>query len=160
MSSMDEPAAGRGGLPEDGRAGVARFAPTAVASPASHSSDAVNGFRGVYGVERGEDEVARLGGLERYLGRLVVAHLADEYDFGCLPQRRPEGRREVFGVRADLALVDGRVLVRVQKLNRVFDGDDVVVVLLVDEVNDGGERRRLTRTRRARDEPDAVAQVR
>ena len=89
----------------------------------------------------GEDEVARLCGFERDFGRLVVAHLADEYDLRRLPQCRAKRRRKVFRVRADLALVDGRVLVRVQKLNRVFDGDDVVVVLLVDEVNDGGERR-------------------
>src|SRR3712207_6017975 len=48
---------------------------------------------------------------------------------------------------------------RVQKLNRVFDGDDVVLLLLVDEVDDGGERRGLARARRARDEHDAVAQL-
>jgi hypothetical protein len=29
---------------------------------------------------------------------------------------------------------------RVQKLNRVFDGDDVILLRFVDGVDDGGER--------------------
>ncbi len=97
------------------------------------ADDAVDGLRRVDGVEGREDEVARLGRFERDLGRLVVAHLADEDDLRRLPERRAQRRGEVLGVRADLALVDGRVLVRVEELDGVFDGDDVVLLLLVDD---------------------------
>ncbi len=39
--------------------------------------------------------------------------------------------------------MDGRVLVRVQKLDRIFNRDDVVVVRFVDQIDDGGQRRTL-----------------
>src|SRR2546423_5736497 len=123
------------------------------------ADDSVNGLRGVNGVKGREDEVSRLGGFERDFNRLAVAHLADEYDFGRLAQRRPEGQCEARRVGVKLALVYGRVLVRVKELYRVFDGDDVVRLRLVDEVNDGGERRRLARTRRAGDDDDAVLEA-
>ena len=73
---------------------------------------------GVDGVERREDEVAGLGGLERGLGRLGVAQLADQDRVGILAERAPERLAEVLGVEADLALVDDRLVVRVQDLDR------------------------------------------
>src|ERR671916_168985 len=106
MSSM-EPPAGRAGVEGKVRAGVAagrRDAPAPVGARDEplrddvaerlrearaddlllvlrvEADDAVDGLRGVDGVERREDEVPRLGGFERDLGRLVVAHLADEDD--------------------------------------------------------------------------------
>ncbi len=54
------------------------------------------------------------------------------------------------------ALVNGRIIVLVQKFYRVFDGDDVVELRLVDEVYDGRERRTFTAPRWACDEDDAV----
>src|ERR1043166_1969111 len=43
---------------------------------------------------------------------------------------------------ANLALVDGRILVRVEILNWIFDGDNVVMLSLVDDV----DHSRLSRT--------------
>ena len=43
-------------------------------------------------------------------------------------------------VHADFALRDDAVLVRVNELNRVFDGDDVAVAVGVAVANHGGER--------------------
>src|SRR6185295_16222443 len=40
-----------------------------------------------------------------------------------------------------LALMNSRVLVRVQKLNRFFNGDNVVVLRLVNEIDDGRQCR-------------------
>ena len=59
---------------------------------------------GVAGVQRGEDEVARLGGAQGHLGRLAVADLADEDHVGVLPQPvlQPVGEGQHVG--ADLAL--------------------------------------------------------
>jgi hypothetical protein len=64
--------------------------------------------------------------------RLEVAHLADEDHVGVLAQGALDAGREGRRVRADLALVDDAALVRVQELDRVLDGEDVVVARAVD----------------------------
>ena len=56
----------------------------------------------------------------------------------------------------ELALVDDAVLVRVHELDRVLDGEDVLVARLVDLVDHRGERRRLARAGRAGDEHQAA----
>ena len=91
-------------------------------------------------------------GLERDLGRLLVAHLADEDHVGVLAQDRPQhaGERQA-GLRVDLDLVDARQLV----LDRVLDRDDVdlgAVVLGEQRV----ERRALARPGRPRHEDHAL----
>ena len=62
----------------------------------------------VEGVQRAHDEMAGLGGEDRGLDRLEVAHLADEDDVGVLAQRAAERVGEAARVVADLALVDDR----------------------------------------------------
>src|SRR5215216_3375530 len=50
--------------------------------------------------------------------------------------------RITFGawrVRVQLALVDRRAFVRVQEFDGVFDGDDVVRLRVVDQIDDGGQ---------------------
>src|SRR5216683_3081472 len=59
---------------------------------------------------------------------------------------------KVRHVDADLALIDGALLMCVEILNRVFDGDDVPVVILVDEIDHAGEAGRLAGAGRAGDE--------
>ena len=68
--------------------------------------DAIDGADRRRRVERAEDEVARLGGLDRDRDRLEVAHLADEHDVRILAQRGAERVLEALRVLADLALVD------------------------------------------------------
>ncbi len=55
--------------------------------------------------------------------------------------------------------MNGAILVRVEELDRVFDGDDVVGVLLIDLINDGSQGRRLARTGGAGDQHNASAQI-
>src|SRR5664279_2852023 len=86
-----------------------------------HVDDAVDRLGGVLGVQGGEDEVAGLGGGERYRDGLQVPHLTDEDDVGVLPQHVLEGVPEGVRVLADLALVDHAGLVPVQELDRVLD---------------------------------------
>ena len=52
--------------------------------------DAADRLRGVDGVQRREDEVARLGGLHGGLGRLGVAQLADQDHVRVLAERAAE----------------------------------------------------------------------
>ena len=93
--------------------------------------DAVDGLRRVLGVQGGEDQVAGLGGGQRHLDGLEVAHLADQDDVGVLAQHVLERLGERVRVVADLALVDQAVLVAVQELDGVLDGHDVVAPVRV-----------------------------
>ncbi len=125
--------------------------------------DAVDGRRRGVRVERGEGEVAGLGDAERRLDGFEVAHFADEHHVRVLAQGRAQGLGEAARVGADLALVDDAGLVRVQELDGVFDGDDVLVPLAVDLVEHRGQRRRLAGAGRAGDEDEsarAVAELR
>ena len=88
--------------------------------------DAVDRLRRVLRVQRREDEVAGLSGGQRGRDRLEVAHLADEDHVGVLAQRGAQREGEGRGVGAELALVDHALLVRVQELDRVLDGHDVL----------------------------------
>ena len=97
--------------------------------------DAVDGLHAAVGVQGREGQVAGLGDDQRRLDGLQVAHLADEHDVRVLAQDVLERLLEGAGVGADLALVDQAVLVRVQVLDRVLDGDDVLVPLGVDLVD-------------------------
>ena len=84
----------------------------------------------------------RWPGLRRRYGErdgLEVAHLADEYHVGVLPQDVLEGLGEALGVLVDLALVDDALLVLVQELYGVLYAHDVLVPGLVDLVDHGGE---------------------
>ena len=69
--------------------------------------DAVDRLRRVVRVQRGEDEVAGLGGGEHGLHRLHVAHLADHDHVGVLAHGVAQRFLEVRRVGADLALRDG-----------------------------------------------------
>ena len=83
--------------------------------------DAVDGFGRVERVQRREHEVAGFGGEQAGLDRLEVAHLADQDDVGILPQRAAQRLRERPRVDRHLALVDDRLAVAVQELDRILD---------------------------------------
>ena len=70
----------------------------------AHVHEAVDRGGRVVRVERREHEVARERGLDRDLGRLEVADLADEDDVRVLPQERAQRGREV---QADLSPSSG-----------------------------------------------------
>ena len=112
----------------------------------------VIGAGGVVGVQRAEHEVPGERGLDAHLGRLGVAHLADEDHVGGLPQHRPDDAGEVEAdLVLDLHLVDAGEVV----LDRVLGGDDLRVGA-VELVERRVERGRLARAGRARHEDDAV----
>ena len=91
--------------------------------------------------------------------RLEVAHLADEDHVGVLAQGARSASPKLGRVGADLALVDDAALVAVHELDRVLDREDVVGAVAVDLVDHRGERRRLARAGRARDEHEAARRV-
>src|SRR5439155_113251 len=78
--------------------------------------------------------------------RLQVAHLAHEDDIRVFAEHRAQGGLEAAGVRAQLALIDHRLAVGVDVLDRVLDRHDVAVTLLVDDIEHRSQGRRLPDT--------------
>ena len=118
--------------------------------------DAVDGPRGPGGVQGAEHEVARLGGGDGRLDGLEIAHFPDQDDVGVLAQRGTDSFREGGQVLADLALRDQALLVRVRVFDGILDRDDVTLLVLVDPVDQGSERRGLAGAGRAGDEDEAA----
>jgi hypothetical protein len=73
-----------------------------------------------------------------------------------LTQRAANRLGERCDVDAHFALVDRALLVVVLELNRVFDRDDVVVVVIVEIVNHRGQRGRFARPRGSGDDNQAA----
>ena len=105
-----------------------------------------------------EHQVAGLGGGQRGGDGLQVAHLADEDHVGVLAQRGAQALGEARGVAAQLALVDQAPLVLVQELDRVLDGEDVLLARGVDLVDHGGQRGGLAGARGPGDEHHPAGQ--
>ncbi len=80
---------------------------------------------------------------QRGVDGLLVAHLADQDHVRVLAQDAAQGALERRRVLADLALVDDRVAVAVQELDRVLDRDDVLGHRPVHVVDHRRERGRL-----------------
>ncbi|MGC4084609.1 MAG: hypothetical protein QM736_21450 [Vicinamibacterales bacterium] len=91
--------------------------------------DAVDGLRRGVRMQRAEREVPCLGDLQRRFHGFEIAHLADEDDVRIFAERGAERVREAVRVAVHLALVHEAVLVRVDVLDRILDGEDVIVPL-------------------------------
>ena len=121
-----------------------------------HRDDAVDRLGGIEGVQRREDQVAGLGREQRGFDRFVVAHFADQDDVGVLTERAAQRVREGAGVDVDLALVDDRVVVPMQVLDRVLDRHDVRRSGRVDVIDQRGERRALAAAGRSGHQDEAA----
>jgi hypothetical protein len=93
------------------------------------------------------------------VSRSRISPTSNEHDVGVLAQRRLERVGERQGVGAELALVDQRLLVLVDELDRILDRDDVRALCRVDVVDHRGERRRLARPGGPRHDDEAARQV-
>jgi len=89
--------------------------------------------------------VARLRQGESGRDGLEVTHFATRITLGSSRQNRSWSRsREGVGIVSEFTLVHGAASVGVDELDRVLDGDDVSLFLLVDEVDHRREGRGLT----------------
>src|SRR5207248_2929617 len=100
---------------------------------------AIDGLRRVRRMQRREDEVTRVGRLERRIERFDISNFTDQHDIGILTQNASECLSEVGGVGANFALVDVAVDVAVQEFDWIFDRDDVRAPMLVDVLDHPGE---------------------
>lgn len=60
---------------------------------------------------------------------------AQQDHVGIFPQRRTQGRGEALGIALHFALVHQAVLLRMHEFDRVFDGQDVLLAVLVQVVD-------------------------
>ena len=107
-------------------------------------------------MERREHQVTGFRRGQRDLDGFAVAHLADEDHLRRLAQRGPERQRKGRRIAVQLALVHRPLLVLVQELDRILDGEDVFGARLVDQIDEGRQRRRLARPGRTGHQHDAV----
>src|SRR5258708_40173888 len=110
-------------------------------------------------MKRREYEVTRFGRFESDLGGFEIAHLADQDHLWSLTQGGTQGRGKILCIRTDLTLIYRGFFVVVQKLDRVLDRDDMIRLGLVYTVDDRGERRAFSGTRRACEQNNAVADL-
>ena len=123
------------------------------------ADDALDGLGGIDGVQGGQHQVAGFRGFEGDFNGFAIAHFANENDFGSLAQGGAQGQRKGRRIAVELALVNGGLLVAVQKFDGIFDGQDVKGLVFVHLVDDGGERGGFSRSGGAGDQDDAVAEV-
>jgi hypothetical protein len=88
---------------------------------ADHALDGMDGARRV---ERRQDEVPGLGGLDGDFDRLGVAHLPHEDDIRIHAHGLTQGNVEVRDVLAQLALADDGLAACIHVFDRVFDRND------------------------------------
>src|SRR5687768_928130 len=90
------------------------------------------------------------------LYRFKVPHFAHEDHVWVLSQAAAKGLGKRTGVHIHLSLCDERLLVLMEKLDRVLDGYDVAVSLLVNMVDHRRQRGRFTGTRRTGHEDESA----
>ena len=110
-------------------------------------------------MKRAEHEMARFRGFNRDGDRFQIAHLPHQDDIGIFTKRGPQRRFERIGVGADLPLVDQALLILMDELDRVLDGDDVLLTRTVDVIDHRAERRRLAGPGRPCDKDEALVQL-
>ncbi|MNV29859.1 hypothetical protein D3C71_1211050 [compost metagenome] len=93
--------------------------------------------------------MAGFGGGQRQAYGFQIAHLPHQNHVRVLPQRRAQGRGEAAGIAVDLTLVDQALARLVDKLDRVFNGEDVVMAMVIEVVDHRRQRGGFAGTGRA-----------
>jgi hypothetical protein len=84
--------------------------------------------------------VTCLSGGQRGLDRFVITHFTDEYDVRILSQRAAQCFSKRTRIDVNFTLRYERLLVAMQKLNRIFNRDDMTAARCVDAVDHCCER--------------------
>ena len=106
-----------------------------------------------------DGENAQMAGLSQLKGvfhAFFAADFADTDDIGCLTHGALNGNFPVVGIDADFALGEDAAARFVDKLDGIFDGDDMAGQLLVAVVDHRRQRGGFTRTGRAGEDQQAA----
>src|ERR1019366_5507459 len=118
--------------------------------------DAIDGLRGVRGVERGQNQMPRVRRADGCAETDRVAHFANHDDVRVLPQNVLERVMKGEGVQADFALLDHGLIVFENIFDRIFKGDEMFFEIGVDVFDHRRERGGFAGTGGTRDEYDAA----
>ena len=100
--------------------------------------------------------MACFGGMDGHFDGLQVTHFTDDDDVRIFTQGGAQGVLEGTRVVVQFALRDVAAFGLINDFDWVFDGDDMVVAMFVDEFRQGGHRRGFTGAGRACDENQAL----
>ena len=89
-------------------------------------------------MQGGEYKVTCFRRFQADFDRFLIAHFPNKYHLGGLSQGRSQRQSEAGRVAVKLTLVNRGLLVKMQKLDWVFDREDVVRLLFIDFVQDSG----------------------
>ena len=103
-----------------------------------------------------EHQVAGFRSGQRQADGFQVAHLAHENDIRIFAQGTAQGVVEGQRVRSHLALVDQAFLRFMHELDRILDGQDMSMLVLVDVIHHCRQGGRLARAGRPRHQHDAA----
>jgi hypothetical protein len=120
-----------------------------------HSENAVDRLARIDGVKGGKDEMTGLRRGHRDLHRHAIANFADQDHLRCLAQRGAKTGGEIGKIFAKLALMKDGAMVRMQKLNGIFERDNVNWFRVIYFVEHGGERGGFATASAAGDEDNA-----
>ena len=62
---------------------------------------------------------------------LVISHLSYQYDIRVFSQGTADRRRKIGNIFANFSLMDQGLFTLIHVLDRIFDGDDMAVAVLV-----------------------------
>ena len=100
------------------------------------AENTVDRLAGIHCMECAQDEVACLSRHQCHFDRGAIAHFADQNDFGRLAERGPQAVGIIVKIVPELPLIEGGALCGVDEFDRVFEGDDVDGLLLVDLIEE------------------------
>ena len=86
----------------------------------------------------------RVGSHQSGFHGLSVTDLTHQNDIGVLPENMTQALAKGEGIHTYLTLIDTRHLIAVEVFDRIFNGDDVFGLLIVDRVDHGSEGGRLS----------------
>ena len=86
-----------------------------------------------------ESKVTRFGDAECGFDSFEIAHFSYEHHIRILTQSSSQSLRKSLRVGINLTLIHDAALMVVQKLDRIFDRENVLVPLFIDLVNYGGQ---------------------
>ncbi|CSC68864.1 Uncharacterised protein [Vibrio cholerae] len=84
---------------------------------------------------------------KRQANGFLVTQLTDEDHIWVFTQCRAQCIFKTVGITVHFALVDQTLIVAVHKFNRIFNGQNMLIVMSIDIVHHRRQGRRLTRAR-------------
>ena len=121
---------------------------------------AVQGSRGISGVQGAEDEVTGFGCRDGQRDGFKIAHFADHYDIRIFAQSAAQGGSERLGVRVHFALVDLAAVRSEQVFDRILQRDDVLVTRAVHFLHERSQRGAFAAADRSSDQHESVLVLR